>query len=305
MKRNIFISLMLTLWLFSTSLSDAQPYQIGICLSGGGALGFAHIGVLEALQESGIYPQIISGTSMGAVVGAFYAAGYTPHELLGIIQHEKLYKTDKIIRFRLGKNKTGFSDHVPLCNVLKKYIPDDNYDSLPKPFYSCATNLSTGKVEYTSHGGNLSKHVAASASIPGIFEAVKIDSCYYVDGGVLNNLPAQPIRPLCKIEISVVISPFTPYPKIKNLSDVLHDVLKVMSRNNSQAGRDMSDYVINVNIDPRLDMFSFKNYKDIYFAGYRIGKEFIAQHPELLKYATPKVPPTRVVLPDTIKDIHY
>jgi len=300
MKRNIFISFILTLWLFSTSLV-AQPYQVGICLSGGGALGFAHIGVLEALQESGIYPQIISGTSMGAVVGAFYAAGYTPHELLDIIQHEKLYKTDKILRFRLEKNKTGFSDHVSLCNVLKKYIPDDNYDRLPKPFYSCAANLSTGEVEYTSHGGNLSKHVAASASIPGIFEAVKIDSCYYVDGGVLNNLPAQPIRSLCKMEISVVISPFTPYPQIKNLSDVLHDVLKVMSRNNSRAGRDMSDFVINVNIYPRLDMFSFKNYKDIYFAGYRIGKEYIAQHPEILKYATPNVAPARVLLPDKIK----
>lgn len=304
MKKNILIGFTVALFLFSMPLINAQKYQVGICLSGGGALGYAHIGVLEALQESGIYPQIISGTSMGAVVGAFYAAGYTPHEILAIIQHEKMYKTDRIIRFRIGKNKTGFSDHVPLCNVLKKYIPDDNYDSLPKPFYSCATNLSTGEAEYTSHGNELSKHVAASASIPGIFEAVKIDSCYYVDGGVLNNLPAQPIRPLCKTEISVVISPFSPYPKIKNLSDVLHEVLKVISKNNSRAGRDMSDYVINVNIDPRLDMFSFKNYKDIYFEGYRIGKEFIAKHPELLKYATTKALSEPDATPDTILNDH-
>jgi NTE family protein len=302
MKRNLFISFAVALWMFSTSWSSAQPYQVGICLSGGGALGFAHIGVLQALQESGIYPQIISGTSMGAVVGAFYAAGYSPNEILDIIQHEKMYKTDKILRFRLGKHKTGFSDHLTLRNVMKKYIPDDNYDSLPKPFFSCATNLSTGVAEYTSHGGDLGQHVAASASIPGIFEAVKIDSCYYIDGGILNNLPAQPIRPLCKIEISVVISPFTPYPKIKNLSDVLHEVLKIMSKKNSLEGCNMSDYVINVAIDPSLDMFSFKNYKDIYFAGYRIGKEFIAKHPELLKYTTPKPLPTPHVLPDTVSN---
>ncbi|MBB3186073.1 patatin-like phospholipase family protein [Microbacter margulisiae] len=300
MKR--IIGFVVALWLFVTPWVNAQPYQVGVCLSGGGALGFAHIGVLEALRESGIYPQVISGTSMGAVVGVFYAAGYSPQNILEIVQHEKMYRTSNIIRFHIGKNATGFSDHVPLLNVLKKYIPYDNYDSLSMPFYSCATNLTTGNIEYTSHGDNLRERVAASSSIPGIFEAVKIDSCYYVDGGVLNNLPAQPIRPLCKVLISVVVSPFTPNSKIKNISDVLHDVLKVMSKNNSAPGIKMSDYVIYVNIDPRLDMFSFKNYKNIYFAGYNIGKRFIADHPDLLKYATQKPKVTTPVLKDTIGD---
>jgi NTE family protein len=300
--KKIYFLILLIGWLISTNTSQAQPYQVGICLSGGGALGFAHIGVLQALEENGIYPQIISGTSIGAVVGVFYAAGYSPHEILEIIQHEKLYKTHNIIRFHLEKDLTGFSTHKALCNVIKKYIPGDSYSSLSKPFYSCATNLSTGEITYTSSGDELSKWVAASASIPGIFEVVKIDSSYYVDGGVLNNLPAQPIRPLCKEEISVVVAPFKPDPHINSISDAIHAVLSVMSKNNIQDGIKISNDVINVSMDPRLDMFSFSNYKNIYFAGYNAGKRYIAEHPELLKYAI-KPPQRKPLLKDTINDV--
>lgn len=301
MNKSLFFILFIG-YFFNTTIIQAQPYQVGICLSGGGALGFAHIGVLQALEESGIYPQIISGTSIGAIVGVFYAAGYSPHEILEIVQQEKLYKTGNIIRFHLKKNLTGFSSHKALCNVIKKYIPGDSYSSLAKPFYSCATNLSTGEITYTSTGDELSKRVAASASIPGIFEVVRIDSCDYVDGGVLNNLPAQPIRPLCKEEISVVVAPFKPYTEIKSISDAIHAVLSVMSKNNIQDGMKISNDVINVFIDPRLDMFSFSNYKNIYFAGYNAGKRYIAEHPELLKYAI-KPPQRQPLLTDTISDV--
>ncbi|MGC9150701.1 MAG: patatin-like phospholipase family protein [Microbacter sp.] len=300
--KKIYFLLILIGWISTATISLAQKYQVGICLSGGGALGFAHIGVLQALEESGIYPQIISGTSIGAVVGVFYAAGYSPHEILEIIQHEKLYKTSNIIRFHLEKRLTGFSTHKAICNVIKKYIPADSYSSLAKPFYSCATNLSTGNATYTSSGDELNKWVAASASIPGIFEVVKIDSCDYVDGGVLNNLPAQPIRPLCKEEISVVVAPFKPYPKINSISDVIHAVLSIMSKDNIQEGIKISNDVIYVPMDPHLNMFSFGNYKNIYFAGYNAGKRYLADHPELLKFAI-KPPERQPLLVDTVSDV--
>ncbi|MDD4921429.1 MAG: patatin-like phospholipase family protein, partial [Bacteroidales bacterium] len=91
------------------TLKGEKP--LGICLSGGGALGFAHIGVLQALLENRIEPQIISGSSMGAIVGTLYAAGVSPAEMMQIIQDDRLYRMTKLMTLKPFFWKSGWSDH--------------------------------------------------------------------------------------------------------------------------------------------------------------------------------------------------
>lgn len=90
-----------------------------MCLSGGGALGFAHIGVLQSLEDHGIYPDQLVGSSMGAIVGVLYAAGYSPAEMLQMIKDDKLYKVTKLMTFRPAFLKSGLSNHTILRSLVK------------------------------------------------------------------------------------------------------------------------------------------------------------------------------------------
>jgi NTE family protein len=282
----------LCLWLIGVPIllpAAAQEPKIGVCLSGGGAMGFAHIGALQALEEHGIYPQFVSGTSMGAVIGSFYAAGFSPQNILLMTQNEKMYKKGRLIKVVPHGSRTGLSNHNALRQVLKKYIPNDNFDSLPKRLFVCATDLSHAKAVYFGHGARLGECVAASASIPGVFDTVIIDSVNYVDGGILNNVPSQPIRPLCDVVIGVNVDTFDPHMPIKNIFNVLNASIKVVLANNAKEGKEMCNYLIDIRLDKKIDSFSFKRYKDIYFAGYNATLRFIEQHPEILKYAR-KIP---------------
>ena len=172
---------------------------LGICLSGGGAIGFAHIGVLQALLENGIEPQVVSGSSMGAIVGTLYAAGYSPAEMMQMIKEDRLYMVSKLMTFKPKFWKSGFSTHNTIIKLIGETIPHDSFDKLQKKMFVCVTNMNTMEWEIKSKGKNLATWVSASASIPGVFEAVEKEGNFYLDGGVLNNLPAQPLRPLCRV----------------------------------------------------------------------------------------------------------
>lgn len=279
-----------------------QEVKLGVVLSGGGALGFAHIGALQALEENGLYPQFVSGTSMGAVIGAFYAAGYTPQQILTMTQTEKMYKKSRLIKVIPHSAATGLSTHNALRYVLKKYIPQDNFDSLPKRFFCCATDLTNAKAVYFGHGARLSEYVVASASIPGVFDAVTIDSVSYVDGGVLNNIPAQPIRPLCDVVIGINVDTYDKKMKLKGPISVLNKTVKVVLANNAREGGELCDFLINIPHGKKISSFSYSRYKDIYFSGYNTVLQYIAEHPEILKYAVKKVPQNLVPVSQPITE---
>ena len=146
-----------------------KPYKFGIAFSGGGARGIVHLGVLEALHKYGIHPEIISGTSMGALVGVFYAAGYEPRQILDLV---KTSKTIKLFKWQLPSS--GLIDLKKLRSVLEKNIGEDDFSALKKPFYCSVVNLNSGHSEIKS-SGKLFQWVLASASIPVIFEPQIID----------------------------------------------------------------------------------------------------------------------------------
>jgi len=177
-----------------------KPYKYGITLSGGGARGIIHLGVLEALREYGINPEIISGASAGALVGVFYAAGMSPREILQLVKSNKMVKM-----FKWQLPSSGLIDIRKIISLLEKNIPTDNFSALQRPFYCSVVNLNTGLVEIKNKG-NLFQWVLASASIPIVFEPQIINGHSYVDGGLLDNLPVDCIRDQCETLIGVHVN---------------------------------------------------------------------------------------------------
>lgn len=256
--------------------------KLGIALSGGGALGFAHIGAIQALEENGIKADCVSGSSMGAIIGALYAAGYSPVEMLKVISDKKLYKIQKLLTLQSAISNMGMSTHSVLQKALTELIPHNSFDSLKIPFTVCVTNLDSGIYEYKNHGKLLAEYVAASASIPGVFEAMKIEGITYVDGGVLNNLPAEILQEQgCKYIVGIDVLPFIPNADKHNAIDVAAWSLRSMQHQNAQSGIKVCNWLISSYAILEYHEFSFEKYKEIYQYGYRAAMQYIAQHPEI------------------------
>jgi NTE family protein len=161
--------------------------EIGLVLSGGGARGIAHIGVLKALNELNIHPTIISGTSAGSIIGVLYAMGLSSQEMIDFVGHSSLWKF-----FRFEWSAGGLSNLNYLKERLIQVGIPPNFEDLQKKLYVTATNLTKGKTEIF-HEGPLLDTILASCSIPLVFKPVIINGDRYADGGILNNLPASAI----------------------------------------------------------------------------------------------------------------
>lgn len=164
---------------------------VAVALGGGGALGFAHIGVLDVLKENNIPVDIIVGTSMGAIVGAFWCNNASADALE---KFASSLKTRQLIDINLGLK--GLISGGRVVRLLQKGIPkDQNIEDLPIKFACNAVNIKTGQ-EVLFEKGNLLNAVRASMSVPGIFVPAKFEGNTYVDGGVKNNLPHMHARNL-------------------------------------------------------------------------------------------------------------
>jgi NTE family protein len=162
-------------------------HEIGLVLSGGGARGIAHIGVLKALNELNIHPTIISGTSAGSIIGVLYAMGLSSKEMIDFVGYSSLWKF-----FRFEWSAGGLSNLNYLRERLIQIGIPPNFEDLQKKLYVTTTNLTKGKTEIF-HEGPLLDTILASCSIPLVFKPVIINGDRYADGGILNNLPASAI----------------------------------------------------------------------------------------------------------------
>jgi NTE family protein len=191
-----------------------KKYKTGLVLSGGGTRGFAHLGVIAALFDKGIKPDVISGTSAGAIAGAFIAAGKSPHQILETFKKGSFFNFTKLQIPRDGLMKLD-----GLKEIIQKEIQVKNIEELDIPFYLAISNLNTGTIEYRNTG-LLGETVLASSSIPILFAPVKLDGNLFVDGGLLDNIPVEPIKHDCEQIIVSNISPINPIEKIKNLIEI-------------------------------------------------------------------------------------
>ena len=173
----------------------------GIVLSGGGVRGMAHIGVLKALKEHGIEPNWISGTSVGALVGALYARGASEAEMLSFFKETPLFRYDF-----LSIRKPGLLDTERYYDVFEAHWPDNRFEALARPLFVTATNLQRGK-ERTFWEGELIRPLLASAALPPIFSPVLIEGELYSDGGIMNNFPLEPLEARAEFIIGSNVSP--------------------------------------------------------------------------------------------------
>ena len=187
---------------------------VGLVLGGGGAKGFAHLGVLKALEEKGISFDIISGVSAGAIVGVFLAAGKSVDEIM------KLMKKNKFTDYaKVNLPVKGLMSLDNLKKNLEKHLSVREFKDLKYPFYVGVTDLKAGKIDYLSEG-SLIPAVQASSSIPVLFSPVKIEGTVYVDGGLIDNVPIKPLIDKCDKLIAINIMPLTESEKVDNLVDI-------------------------------------------------------------------------------------
>lgn len=184
-------------------------------LSGGGTRGFAHLGIMEALRERGISPDVISGVSAGAIVGAFLSAGKSPVEIHEILKKRNLFKYTAI---QLPTN--GLFRLTGLQKIIEREIPCQRIEELPVPLHVGLTNITEGRVEYHDKGP-LSKTILASASIPILFSPVNIDGNLFSDGGLLENLPVKPLIGQCEKIIVSNVSPLQKPFEVKNIAQMV------------------------------------------------------------------------------------
>ncbi|MFV3330094.1 patatin-like phospholipase family protein [Pseudomonas sp. NY15437] len=262
--RRLLFALLLLLPL-GTLAANTAP-KIGLVLSGGAARGLAHIGVLKALDEQGIHVDAIAGTSMGAVIGGLYAAGYTPKELeklaLGLDWKQALsdspprvdvpFRRKQDDRDFLVKQKLSFRDDgtlgLPLGAIqgqnlsmllesLLVHTSDTrDFDQLAIPFRAVATDISTGeKVVFSK--GHLPQAIRASMSIPAVFAPVEVNGKLLVDGGMVDNIPVDVARQM-GVDVVIVVdigNPLADRKQLLTVVDMLNQSVTLMTRKNSEA----------------------------------------------------------------------
>jgi len=227
----------------------ARAQKVGVALSGGAARGLAHIGVLKVLEQAGVPVDVITGTSMGSVVGGLYAVGYTAAQLDTIVRTEDWFRllTDPVDRRDLAVDRKFTEDHylitlpihrggvkLPRSVVAGQRISQlltrltwsahgiRDFRQLPIPFAAVATDLETSRAVVLDHGF-LPEAIRASMALPSVFSPVELADTAVIDGGVVRNLPAQDARALGAdvLICSDVTDPLEPRDSIVSLVDVL------------------------------------------------------------------------------------
>ncbi|MCW5910954.1 MAG: patatin-like phospholipase family protein [Cyclobacteriaceae bacterium] len=239
----------------------------GLVLSGGGIRGIVHIGILKALEEMDITFDCVAGTSAGSIVGALYAAGHRPDQIFDLVKHLGFFKA-----VRPAFTWTGLLTMNGLKDVLLKNIPENDFSKLKLPLTVSATNIRNGQIHYFS-SGELISAVMASSSIPAIFNPVRINGHLYVDGGILDNLPAKTIRNQCDVLVGCHCNQISPDFDVTNMKLVLERSLLISINANAQASKHLCDVLID---PPGMDRYSsmdLSKVQEIFDYGYRFTTE--------------------------------
>ena len=251
--------------------------EVALVLSGGGARGFAHVGVLKALNDHGIYPKAISGTSMGAIIGVLYAAGLTPDDIITQIEKLKFYN----LLTSFGKIRKR-SLHI-LYPIIKKAIGIHRFDQLNIPLHIAVTNVNHGRGEIISKGDCI--HAAlASASIPIIFRSYSNNKMNYVDGGLLNNFPIDPFLDTNDAIVGCDVNYLGYSEKLNGLMNYVERNIRMALFQSVRIRERYCDYLLEPEKTGDHNSFDFKNSRKL----FEIGEEYTHQHIEKLKLGVAK-----------------
>lgn len=315
---SLWASVLILSWMTAAVAEPAvERERVGLVLSGGAARGLAHIGVLKALEEQGVVIDAIAGTSMGAVVGGLYAAGYRVAELERLAteldwqqalsdappREDIPFRRKQDDRDFLVKQKLSFRDDgslgLPLgvlqgqnlALLLEKLFARagavDDFDELPIPFRAVAADISSGEAVVFSQG-HLALAVRASMSIPAVLTPVEMDGRLLVDGGIANNIPVNIARQMGVDRVIVVDigSPLASTDELQTVFNILNQSVALLTRRNSEA--QLATLRANdILVQPNLTGFAvtdFARAQDMMDAGYRATH---ALQPRFADFAQP------------------
>jgi len=264
-----------------------HDFVVGLTLSGGGAAGLAHIGVLKVFEEAGIPVDLVTGTSMGSIVGALYAMGYTPAQMEAEVRNtdwrelfeervdriylpmeEKKYDGLFTLSFPVEGTRvvlpTGLVSGNYIFNLLARltwqYHGIDDFLELPRPFLCIATDLESGE-QVVLDRGFLPDAIRASMSIPSVFDPVWLDGRFLVDGGVLNNMPVQEAFDMGADFVIAVnsSSDLRPADELLSLPDILTQTIAIGMRTSMHIQQDRADFYI----QPELSRYTTLSFGDV------------------------------------------
>jgi len=243
--------------------------KIGLALSGGGARGIAHLGMLRALEEKGVKFHCISGTSVGAVIGALYAHGLKADEILQTILATRIFAS-----LRPAWTLSGLLSMDRLQRLLLEFLPHNSFEQLQLPFTAVATDLEQGKPAYFT-SGPLIPALLASSCVPGMFNPVYVGKTMYVDGGITDNFPVHPLRDRCDFIVGLHSNPVVPQVIARNVKGVLERTLLLAINSNAEKSKTLCDLIIE---PPGLGKYStmeLAKARELADIGYRYTSEFL------------------------------
>ena len=251
--------------------------KIGIALSGGSALGYAHIGVLQALLDNGIDIDYVAGTSMGAIIGAMFVTGSDMEQIAESACKWRLLKFSD-----MTLNKSGMFSGKHFLHILKQYVPSIDIKDTKIPFKCVSADLLTGK-QYVWEEGCLLTAVRSSMSVPGVFVPVKHGDMWLVDGGVVNNLPDDIVRDMgADIVLSFdAIGGYRISKPPKTAVRAMMTASYIMQSRMIDLKKSSSDIIVSMaQYNDKKFSFNKKNVKDIIKQGYN---KTIEAMPEIKK----------------------
>lgn len=253
-----------------------RKVKLGLALGGGGARGFAHLGVLKAFEENGIMFDFVAGTSVGSLVGALYAYGLTSEQIIN--EARKLNKKD------IKTNKIAFmpSKTEGLQTVIKNILGDINFKDLKKPFCAVAVDIKSGK-EVDIKQGNLAKAVAGSCAVPGVFSYVDFDNFRLMDGGLHNTIPSDVVKSMgADFVVAVDCNPNRGYgTESTKFIDILSASIRILMKSNAVKGKMFADVLIEPDTK-RFKSTKFTGSEEMILEGYNATLKKIPEIKNLL-----------------------
>ena len=305
--------------------AQSQRPKVGLVLSGGGAKGIAHIGVLKAMEEAGLTPDYITGTSMGSIVGGLYSIGYSADELEQVVKgidwrlmlsnkipmdkitfEEKFYYGRYLLDFYFAKGKIQLPKGIIESQSLMEFFSNlsrpvhdiTDFNDFPIPFACVATDIVTGKPVVLKRG-SLASSMRASMAIPSIFTPVKIDHHLLVDGGLVRNMPVQEVLDMgADIVIGVFVSSdLDPEEKLTSAVSILFQSTFISSAFDTREQLAMCDILV----EPDLEEFSsgsFSSSDQILQKGIEAGQAYLETFKKLADSLDQLGPAKTVVKPE-------
>jgi len=251
-------------------MEDNQfPREISLCLSGGAAKGAFHLGVISILQQQGIKIKAVSGTSIGALIGASLASGKSAETILEVIK-SKAFK--KIFKLHLGK---GYLYKVDMDNpLIKTLLNVSTFEELQIPFELALTNIDTAEVVYKNSGAQLHEYVLASCSIVPIIGPQEIGLSLYTDGGLIDNFPVERLKKYPYKILGINLHPHISH-RPTSILGWIKQVVYITWQAPNLAKRKECDYYISSDLLQDINMFSFNDIDKAYALGQTEMKKIL------------------------------